>query len=83
MRRSAVSISSKITEGFSRHSANEKIHFYAIAKGSLTELQNQILIARDLLYFNIETAEALLDQSTTSLKLIHGLVKSAQTRNTI
>ena len=38
MRRSAVSITSNIAEGFSRVSKKEKLQFYAIARGSLTEL---------------------------------------------
>ncbi len=48
MRRCAVSITSNIAEGFSRQSNKEKIQFYAIAQGSVTELQNQLIIARDV-----------------------------------
>ena len=48
IRRAAVSITSNIAEGFSRQSFKEKIQFYAIAQGSVTELQNQLLIARDV-----------------------------------
>ncbi|MDD5290643.1 MAG: four helix bundle protein [Patescibacteria group bacterium] len=40
IRRCSVSVSSNIAEGFSRHSDLEKIHFYSITKGSITELQN-------------------------------------------
>src|SRR3989338_8067616 len=50
MRRAAVSITSNIAEGFSRQSQKEKVQFYSIAKASLTELQNQLLIARDIGY---------------------------------
>jgi four helix bundle protein len=42
MRRSAVSSTSNIAEGFSRHTHKEKIQFYSIALGSVTELQNQL-----------------------------------------
>lgn len=38
MKRAVISISSNIAEGFSRKSAKEKIQFYYIALGSLTEL---------------------------------------------
>jgi len=48
LRRSAVSITSNIAEGFSRKSLKEKIQFYSMAKASNTELQNQLLIARDV-----------------------------------
>lgn len=55
IRRCAVSIPSNIAEGFSRYSKKEKVNFYRIAKGSLSELQSQILIARDLEYINQTT----------------------------
>ena len=46
MRRCAVSITSNIAEGFSRQSYKEKVQFYSISQGSVTELQSQLLIAR-------------------------------------
>src|SRR3989344_5276169 len=46
IRRSALSITSNIAEGFSRKSSKEKIQFYFIALGSTTELQNQLLLSR-------------------------------------
>ncbi len=52
MRRAVVSVTSNIAEGFSRNSAKEKIHFYYLSLGSLTEFQNQAVIARDLLYLD-------------------------------
>jgi four helix bundle protein len=50
MRRAAVSVTSNIAEGFSRDSYADKKHFYVMSHGSLTELQNQLLIARDVKY---------------------------------
>ena len=47
LRRAAVSITSNIAEGFSRKTYGEKLQFYCIALGSLTEVQNQILIAKE------------------------------------
>jgi four helix bundle protein len=47
IRRAVVSITSNISEGFSRNSSKEKAQFYFTALGSLTEVQNQLLIARD------------------------------------
>lgn len=52
MRRAAISITSNIAEGFARQSFKEKLQFYYIALGSLTELQNQLLVAKDLKYLN-------------------------------
>src|SRR3989338_3475802 len=52
MRRASVSISSNIAEGFSKNSLIEKNRFYSMARGSTLELQNQLLIARDIGYVN-------------------------------
>ena len=54
MRRAAVSITSNIAEGFSRQSFKEKAQFYSMAQGSLTELQNQLLVSKDIGYFTAE-----------------------------
>jgi four helix bundle protein len=76
MRRSAVSISSNIAEGFSRHGKSEKIQFYYISKGSLTELQNQILIAKDVGYIRQEDFKTLAEQTVIVSKLLTGLRRS-------
>lgn len=52
IQRAAISITSNIAEGFSRNSSKEKVQFYYTSLGSLTEIQNQLLIARDLGYIN-------------------------------
>ena len=78
MRRADVSISSNIAEGFSRNSFKEKIHFYSTALGSLTEVQNQLLIARDVGY--LPTAEFVrCDKLTIEVsKLLNGLIKKSR-----
>lgn len=79
MRRCAVSISSNIAEGFSRQTKKEKIQFYFIAKGSLTELQNQLLIAKDVNYLEKEDFGDIAEQTVTVHKLINGLMKTSNT----
>lgn len=78
LRRAAVSITSNIAEGFSRHSPKEKIQFYSIAHGSLTELQNQVLIARDVGYFINEDFNQLSEQSITVHKLLNAFIKKTK-----
>lgn len=48
MRRAAVSVPSNIAEGSQRTSEKEFAHFLMIAKGSLAELQTQVLLAEEL-----------------------------------
>lgn len=81
MRRCVISITSNIAEGFSRRSYKEKVQFYSMAQGSLTELQNQLLVARDTgLITKIEFEEVAL-QSIKAHKLINGLIKSSKTHS--
>ena len=78
MRRCAVSITSNIAEGFSRRSKKEKAQFFYMALGSVTELQNQLLIARDLNYVDDEGFKKAADQTVIVSKLVNGLIKSAK-----
>ena|SRR3989344_7506390 len=75
MRRAAVSITSNIAEGFSRQSSKEKCQFYSIALGSLTELQNQLLISKDIGYLAEADFQKIDGESLSTQKLIHGLLK--------
>lgn len=77
IRRCPISITSNIAEGFSRKSKKEKISFYFISKGSLTELQNQLYLSKDLKYISTKIFNELYQQSVIVDKLISGLIKSA------
>lgn len=76
IRRAAVSITSNLAEGFSRSTKADKKHFYTMAHGSLTELQNQLLIAKDVGYLKNDILVRLADTTVTVHKLITGLIKS-------
>ena len=78
MRRCAVSITSNIAEGFSRQSYKEKIQFYYIAQGSLTEIQNQLLISRDVDYLDNKIFNNFAEQTIEIHKLLNGLIKKSK-----
>ena len=80
MRRCCVSVSSNIAEGFSRQSKKEKIQFYYTSRGSLTELQNQLLIARDVHYIQEEIFNHIAPETVEVHKLINGMIKSMKVR---
>jgi len=76
IRRTTVSITSNISEGFSRQTKKDKLNFYHISLGSLSEVQNQIIIARDLKYIDNNSYINLKTQTITISKLLNGLIKS-------
>jgi four helix bundle protein len=59
MRRAAVSVPSNIAEGKGHRSDSEFVRFLLHARGSLLELQTQLLIARRLQYLSEEKANEL------------------------
>ena len=50
--RATVSIGSNIAEGFDRYSKKDFIKYLIIARGSISEIQNDLYIALDLKYIN-------------------------------
>lgn len=76
IRRASVSITSNIAEGFSRNSSKEKIQFFYMALGSITELQNQLIIAKDIKYINEQTFNEIWNLSVVVNKLANGLIKN-------
>jgi len=80
MRRSSMSISSNIAEGFGRSSIADKLHFYIIARGSLTELQNQIILTGDVGLITAENIKIALEQAEITHKLVVGLIKVTERR---
>ena len=78
MRRAVVSITSNVAEGFSRRSSKEKNRFYQVAQASLVELQNQLIISKDINYLAAVDFKTLADQSITTNKLLNGLLKATR-----
>lgn len=54
IKRSSVSIPSNIAEGYGRQSTQNYIQFVRIARGSLCELETQLLVAKKLDFINDE-----------------------------
>jgi four helix bundle protein len=54
MRRSAISIPSNIAEGAARNTNKEFIQFLHIARGSLAELETQLIVSHNLLLLTDE-----------------------------
>jgi len=76
VRRAVVSVTSNIAEGFGRKSIAEKIKFYFIATGSLAEVQNQLLIARDLGYLPKSSYNQVSELTEEVYRMLNGLIRS-------
>ena len=79
MRRSAISIPSNIAEGAARTSDREFLNYLSIARGSLSELETQIIISKKLGYIQNDTC--LLEKINDVYGLINGLINSVKQRN--
>lgn len=81
IKRAASSVTSNIAEGFGRKSEKEKIRFYFISQGSLTELQNQLIIARDRNYLGSSSDfEKCWQLAEETAKGLSGLIRSIRSR---
>ena len=78
MRRAAVSIPSNIAEGAARRGEKEFLHFLSIARGFLSELETQVIIAKDIGYIKEESS--LLDMTDKVFGLLGGLINSVKRR---
>lgn len=80
MRRCAVSITSNIAEGFGRQTFKDKANFYTIARGSIAELQNQLIISRDVKLIDEKSFEEIMNYSMIVHKITVGLVRASHER---
>ena len=76
LRRAAVSVPSNIAEGKGRHSDKEFAHFLFNARGSLLELETQLLIAQELEYLSEVESKRLLALAEGAGRALSGLINS-------
>jgi four helix bundle protein len=73
MRRAAVSVPSNIAEGQARKSTNEFLQFLSLAKGSLAELDTQLILSVELSLLRQTEAEPALKEIDELQKMLVGL----------
>jgi four helix bundle protein len=74
LRRAAVAVPTNIAEGQARFTANEFHFFLGRARGSLVEVETQLMIAQNLSYFTPEHGKQLLNKAAELGKILNGLI---------
>jgi four helix bundle protein len=77
-----VSVASNIAEGQGRLSRGEFRQFLGQARGSLIEMETQLVIAGNLGFLTDKSVAELMDLSGEVSRLLHGLIKSLQPAET-
>jgi four helix bundle protein len=75
MRRAAVSVPSNIAEGRGRRTRDDYRHFLVTARGSLFELETQLLLSGDLGFAPLKTISQTTDELAEVARLLNGLLR--------
>ncbi len=81
IRRAAVSVPSNIAEGKGHYSDKELLHYLYHARGSLLELETQVLLAQRLQYLTAGDSEALLKSAEAVGRSLTGLINACRGEN--
>jgi four helix bundle protein len=82
IRRAAISIPSNIAEGFGRLSPGEYKHFLSISRGSLMELETQLVLCKRLGYINQIEMDNLLAKTEEVGKILTTLIQKNRSSDT-
>jgi len=74
MRRSAISVPSNVAEGYGRQATGEYRHHLSIGRGSLLEVETQVLLCQRLGYLENEEINSLLDEINQIGKMLSSLI---------
>ena len=74
IRRSSVSVPSNIAEGQRRNSNKDFIRFLSISRGSLAELETQLMLCERLKYLDEASVNGILLRTKTVDKMIVSLI---------
>lgn len=80
IRRATISVPSNIAEGCGRSHVKESLQFFFVARGSLYEMETQILLAFDLEWITQAQMDDTIKQVTRCKKLLNGFIKYFQGR---
>lgn len=76
LRRAAVSVPSNVSEGLSRKSKKDKLHFLNMAQASLSEIDAQLEVSDRLRFLPNPEAEKAYELLTDVEMMLNGLMRS-------
>ncbi|MGB0273935.1 MAG: four helix bundle protein [Flavobacteriaceae bacterium] len=76
MKRAAISIPSNIAEGYGRNYSQNYIQFLRIARGSLLELETQLIISKELKLIGNKLYQKVQGLITEENKMLNAFIKS-------
>ncbi|WP_159799297.1 four helix bundle protein [Flavobacterium sp. MK4S-17] len=76
MKRAVISVPSNIAEGWGRNSTKNYIQFLRIARGSLFELETQLIIARELNFLSEVKFNEISGLITEESKMLNAFIRS-------
>ena len=78
VRRAAVSVPSNIAEGYGRGTRKDYVRFLQNARGSLYEVETQVILADDLGFLVPSVSQPLLLQTGECSRILNGLIRSLE-----
>lgn len=83
MRRAAVSVATNIAEGYGRSTKGEYILFLGHARGSNSELETQIVIAKELGFGSTDQLRNAEDLCNEVGKMLGAVIKSLRSKSLV
>ncbi|MFI4883463.1 MAG: four helix bundle protein [Phycisphaerales bacterium JB064] len=78
IRRAAVGVASNIAEGYGRGGHRDYGRFLRIARGSLFEVETQLILANDLGFVASQRFDTIMEQINTTAKPLAGLIRAVE-----
>ncbi len=81
LKRASISVPSNIAEGYGRNYTKSYKQFLAFSRGSLLELETQIIIALELKFVTTEKCKKVLDLINEENKMLNAFINSIKSKD--